>query len=284
MNRIGKAIRDDEPYDEAAYEAWVLWHTNLIGLATDYIVDRLGEVQQGHRVEPARFHFFDPECEMSISSRPKTFDTTRQKLKRMSDTPLARIQDIAGIRIDGAFTLGGQDTIATAIEEELILRGATKVVWRDSRQEPHNGYRALHLHVTTDAGRIEVQIRTTLQSEWANLYEVVADVLGRGIRYDGEFRDSKDDLVRKLWRLSESIYMLERNLWRVSDACTASSSLAERVELDGNEEGLLSGTLARLGDVREELQREIERLEEQIQETRGSIKDIRDTAPIEGGS
>jgi hypothetical protein len=54
----------------------------------------------------------------------------------------------------------------------------------DLRSKPHSGYRGLHLRLVLPPGRVELQIRTSLQGKWANLYEEVADVLGRSIRYD----------------------------------------------------------------------------------------------------
>lgn len=38
--------------------------------------------------------------------------------------------------------------------------------------------------LTLPAGRAEVQIRTLVQSEWANAYEGIGEVVGRGIRYN----------------------------------------------------------------------------------------------------
>lgn len=41
----------------------------------------------------------------------------------------------------------------------------------------------MHVVVFPDGFPIEIQIRTQMQHEWAEMFEKVADVLGRGIRY-----------------------------------------------------------------------------------------------------
>lgn len=53
----------------------------------------------------------------------------------------------------------------------------------DRRLNPVNGYRAVHVVAYIDNTPIEVQVRTVWQHEWGNLYEKLADILGRGIRY-----------------------------------------------------------------------------------------------------
>jgi ppGpp synthetase/RelA/SpoT-type nucleotidyltranferase len=53
----------------------------------------------------------------------------------------------------------------------------------DRRLKPVQGYRAVHIVAFPDGFPIEVQVRTRLQHDWAELFEKLADVLGRGIRY-----------------------------------------------------------------------------------------------------
>jgi len=46
-----------------------------------------------------------------------------------------------------------------------------------------HGYRAVHVVVFPEALSVEIQVRTARQHEWAELFEKLADLVGRGIRY-----------------------------------------------------------------------------------------------------
>lgn len=115
-----------------------------------------------------------------VTSRPKTIDTLRQKLQRERTTPLQNIQDIAGVRFEAEMTLDEQDAVSHAIAG--VFNHERTDCERDLRNNAHSGYRAVHLWLRLPA-RVEVQIRTHLQGQWANTYEAAADVLGREIRY-----------------------------------------------------------------------------------------------------
>ena len=76
-----------------------------------------------------------------------------------------------------------QDRVVEAIRSRFD-QSADAV--HDLRDGSHSGYRAVHLWARLDSPRgawFEVQVRTRLQGQWANMYEALADVLGRGIRY-----------------------------------------------------------------------------------------------------
>lgn len=77
--------------------------------------------------------------------------------------------------------LGEQTRLAREIADHF---GADQPAIHDLRDHPHAGYRAVHVWLRLPAGRVEIQIRTILQSLWANFYELLADAYGRGIRYD----------------------------------------------------------------------------------------------------
>jgi hypothetical protein len=53
----------------------------------------------------------------------------------------------------------------------------------DRRGIPVHGYRAVHLIVLPTGRPVEIQVRTLWQQEWAELFEKLADRVGRGIRY-----------------------------------------------------------------------------------------------------
>lgn len=138
-----------------------------------------------------------------VTSRPKTIDTLREKLKRDHATPLQSVQDIAGVRFEAEMTLDEQDAVVEAIAGHFRRPDdpdSCRV--RDMREEPHSGYRAVHLWLRLPA-RVEVQVRTHLQGQWANTYEALADIEGRRIRY-GKFPEEKQSrvLVETLQKLS----------------------------------------------------------------------------------
>lgn len=135
-----------------------------------------------------------------VTSRPKTIDTLRQKLVRDPATGLQNIQDVAGVRFEAEMTLDEQDAVVTAIVGLFDHDVESSV--RDLRSNPHSGYRAVHIWLRLPV-RVEVQVRTHLQSEWANMYESLADVMGREIRYDELPSDPrKRSMVEALHSLS----------------------------------------------------------------------------------
>jgi ppGpp synthetase/RelA/SpoT-type nucleotidyltranferase len=117
-----------------------------------------------------------------ISSRAKTIDTLRDKLRRDHSTPLSSVQDVAGVRFEAEMTLEEQSIVAQAIARAF---GHEDSSIQDMRSAPRHGYRAVHVWLRLPPGRVEVQIRTDIQGEWANTYEALADAFGRGIRYGG---------------------------------------------------------------------------------------------------
>lgn len=86
------------------------------------------------------------------------------------------------MRIVGDFDRRGQDGVVAQL---CTLFGdedrAPKII--DRRAVPMHGYRAVHVIVFPDGEPIEIQVRTARQHEWAELFEKLADLVGRGIRY-----------------------------------------------------------------------------------------------------
>lgn len=153
---------------------------------------------------------------LSVTHRLKTTDTLVQKLQRAkergSSTNLARIQDIAGIRLSGNITLTEQDQLRDWIIDRFEDQGH-KCAVKDRRTDPMVGYRAIHVIVSVDGRCVEVQIRTTSQDLWANVFERIADLFGRGIRY-GEPPEHGGEAVRQIIDMMEAfsarLYEVER--------------------------------------------------------------------------
>jgi ppGpp synthetase/RelA/SpoT-type nucleotidyltranferase len=116
------------------------------------------------------------------TSRPKTVGTMIDKLRRDSRSTLSRMQDVAGIRVTAPTTLSEQDRVVGRIHA-CAEHNAWRPRVKDRRAQPSAGYRAVHVIVTVDECPIEIQVRTTLQDLWAQAFEDLGEVLGRGIRY-----------------------------------------------------------------------------------------------------
>lgn len=151
---------------------------------------------------------------LESTGRLKTLGTVVDKLRR-EGTRLSTIQDIAGTRIvvDGGLT--NQDDVVDAISRAFPDHRV-----HDRRQSPSHGYRAVHVVVVVDQKSVEVQVRTTLQDLWAQIFEGLADRWGRGIRYgepvphadqpiDGETPFTRQDLVELLQKSSRTIAGVE---------------------------------------------------------------------------
>jgi ppGpp synthetase/RelA/SpoT-type nucleotidyltranferase len=119
---------------------------------------------------------------VGVSSRIKNTGTIIEKLGRPGAS-LHTIQDLAGMRIvmDGSGRLA-QDSLVARLSD-LFEDSARPVKQIDRRADPRSGYRAVHLIVHVNDVPVEIQVRTELQHEWAELFEKLADRLGRGIRY-----------------------------------------------------------------------------------------------------
>ncbi|MGQ0772937.1 MAG: hypothetical protein ACT4NY_00710 [Pseudonocardiales bacterium] len=118
-------------------------------------------------------------------TRVKTTGTLIEKLRREHGIKLSRVQDVAGARIVVGRLRAQQDQ---AVAEICALfegkQREPQVI--DRRAHPSHGYRALHVIVYPEGIPVEIQVRTTLQDMWAQLFENLADQWGRQIRYGGE--------------------------------------------------------------------------------------------------
>ncbi|BCF84503.1 hypothetical protein RQCS_40480 [Rhodococcus qingshengii] len=208
LKKLGYALLSDGtvPQNCPDYDSVMLWHHELAA-----------EVARVLRGAISNVNWNNGDITCHVTSRGKTVDTLIQKLERSSIT-LDVIQDLAGVRIDGNFNTAQQTQLAEALGKyfDVDERG-----FRDLRSTPHSGYRAFHLWLRLPAGRVEVQIRTEGQSEWANAYERLGDHLGRGIRY-GEEADvpGAQEVVEAFHQLSFELAAIEHKVMMVHFAQT----------------------------------------------------------------
>ncbi|MFT4220586.1 MAG: hypothetical protein QM611_08725 [Microbacterium sp.] len=189
LKRLGVHIRDETPpgSDHPSYGEVMAWYNDLAA-----------SVQR--RISGLDWPPLLRERPFEVTSRAKTIDTLRQKLRRHPTYKLPTVQDIAGVRFEAEMSLDEQDAVVNAICGVYDHDISTCV--QDMRDEPHSGYRAVHIWLRLPQ-RVEVQVRTHLQGEWANMYEAAADVFGRGIRYDELPEDEgRREVVEALRELS----------------------------------------------------------------------------------
>ena len=222
--KLGVRLASGDPIsaeDDQALEELVACHLRALELARP----RLDSLARAAGTPP-----------LHITARAKTTGTIIEKLRREDRMSLARMGDLAGFRIVGAFDLDGQDRLYEEIARRFPPdpRPAKPI---DRRLNPSHGYRALHAAVSFDGVSIEIQIRTVAQHIWADLMERIADRLGRQIRYGdpptppkggsnrdaAKFRRDAARIIKLMMDLSEDL--ASEQFVGLESAATASEQL-----------------------------------------------------------
>ncbi|MDK4244127.1 GTP pyrophosphokinase [Corynebacterium pseudodiphtheriticum] len=181
VNKQGSLWRDGQDFEVKVINEYIAFNAVYV----EELLSITEQITSGFmmNISPAGDAVTPDSGSYLLSARVKTKDTLLEKLQRLQTTPLMNIQDVAGIRFDCDLSLTEQTEVAEVFKRGFENSGAKRVDIRDCRDEPHSGYRAIHLHIRGNAGRSEMQIRTAWQSKWANYYEEAADIFGREIRY-----------------------------------------------------------------------------------------------------
>lgn len=225
VHKVGSNMRKGLQYNEDILEAYLQHHVYLTMAVMDVCDMAMNSLLTPYSTseEPS----IEPDSGAYIlSARVKTLPTLIEKLRRMPTYPLENILDVSGVRFDCDLTLSEQTQISEMFQSHLLLAGADDVKIQDMRENPHSGYRAVHLHIYCAAGRAELQVRTALQAQWANTYEAAADVYGRDIRYLEFGAKPADDAVERI-----------KFLHRISDIAYASESLMDNASISGAKDG-----------------------------------------------
>lgn len=139
-----------------------------------------------------------------VAQRLKRLPTIIDKLVRMPKTKLARLEDIGGCR---AVLPGGRGEIDGVLRR--IRRNWNVIRERDYVTTPKpTGYRGMHVVVERDSKRLEIQLRTPGQQDWAEQVERMDSRLGTRLK-DGE---GPADLQRYLQLAGEGIDMADRGV------------------------------------------------------------------------
>lgn len=151
--------------------------------------------------------------EVVQSARVKTRSSIADKINKGSR--LSTMQDFAGVRFDLGATHSRILDIAQVIES-IVKQVNAEVTIKNYLSNPQRGYRAVHVWVTSKTtGRVEIQLRTQLQAEWANTFERLADLTGRRIRYEDDYRPTHP-ILQSVWEnlleISDKFYSIETDL------------------------------------------------------------------------
>lgn len=163
INRLGDSIRD--------------------GMLSAQDVEILHEMRSGWDKADSQLRrqllvIFE-QTEFEVTSRIKNMSTLREKLMRTS-LRLSGIRDLVGCRV----VVGGGLEMQSGVVEKICRvfgDGNSKII--DRRKSSNNGYRAVHIEVRIGEITCEIQVRTTIQDLWATTNEILAETVGRGIRY-----------------------------------------------------------------------------------------------------
>ena len=125
-------------------------------------------------------HYAAAEGRPWVAQRLKKFPTIVDKLTREPKMKLSRMADVGGVRA----LLSDQDAAYRVASR--LRRNWTIIRFRDYVAEPKaDGYRALHL-ISRNRGRlIEIQLRTPLQDNWANMAEILSRLGAPDLKYGG---------------------------------------------------------------------------------------------------
>lgn len=122
--------------------------------------------------------------EARVTQRIKRFPTILEKLQREPSLNLARMHDLGGVR---AVVPTINDV--RALQERILERHSDAKVFDYITTPRQSGYRAVH--VVADWARaprrpVEIQLRSTVMHQWANMVETASGAFGVNHKQDGD--------------------------------------------------------------------------------------------------
>jgi ppGpp synthetase/RelA/SpoT-type nucleotidyltranferase len=175
INRCGDLLRDylNDPSGDYDWEQ-VNYALDVLGEFRSSFQYPLTKVTMGLRV------MVKAEAgTVVVAQRLKRMDRILGKLQRMPGTNVARLEDIGGCRA----VLARPDDVTGVLRR--IRKRWDVVRERDYITDPKpSGYRAFHVVVERDGRRIEVQLRTQGQQDWADSLEAFASALDLPLKDD----------------------------------------------------------------------------------------------------
>jgi ppGpp synthetase/RelA/SpoT-type nucleotidyltranferase len=144
-------------------------------------------------------------CKSTIALRPsKSTLSIIAKLKR-EKSRLSQMQDIGGLRIIVA-KISQQRRL---VETIMSTFPGSRIV--DRIASPRANYRSIHVVINENGHLIEIQIRTRLQNQWAQISEKYADEYGQEVKYGGgpewvrHFLQGQSEWIATVEKFEESL-------------------------------------------------------------------------------
>jgi putative GTP pyrophosphokinase len=190
------------------------------------------------------------------TGRPaKSTTSIAEKLQRES-IRLTQIQDIAGCRLIVP-DISEQDRLVASLVK--LFSDSTVI---DRREKPSHGYRAVHVIVAIEKKTVEIQVRTALQQEWAEVSEKLADLIDPAIKYGR----GNESTVKILAAASHLVAVHEQSEVKFLEAQQlASRAIANASLTDGTRDDIIS------------LQREVDSFREMVTGYRAIVfKELRE--------
>lgn len=142
---------------------------------------------------------------VEFSQRLKRMPTVVDKLRRLPNMRLSSMGDVGGCRA----VFESQEEVARVQQrfmDNSAERNGSNDGLRDYVLEPRpSGYRAVHVLTSYGGRRVEVQLRTRMQHDWARLVEDIT--VRTGIAYKSG--DGSQDVHRWLQLLSTAVSLEE---------------------------------------------------------------------------
>ena len=220
-------VPDDLPYSKRGIDrAGKLLRDALVGEApvlSGYELEEAAAVVEGfraaHSVPLLKARMGLRSCVRSegleaveFGQRLKRMPTIIDKLRRLPTMKLSSMQDIGGCRA----VFSTQAEVAQVQERFMrnsLRRNGTDDAVRDYVTTPRSsGYRGVHVLTRYDGRRIEVQLRTDVQHQWAKLVEELVVLTG----VDYKSSDGSEIVHRWLRKLSEGSALTEAG-WPVGE-------------------------------------------------------------------
>lgn len=176
---IRRLIRDEAPTTDAESELLVA-AVELVSAYRSFYSEPMDRVNRGLRELCSQ-----TGLEAQVSSRLKRLPTIVDKLCRPDNSDLSRMEDIGGCRIV-ASSYSDLQSIRHVVEEHY---GSHVSRVRNYISEPRpSGYRSLHVIISEPESqlKIEVQLRTRLMHDWAELVEAFNSMFGENFKNEGE--------------------------------------------------------------------------------------------------
>jgi len=157
----------------------------------------------------------EPFSPVVVAQRLKRLDRMVEKLGRLRTIRLAQMEDIAGCR-----AVVHDPAEVEAVARRIYRKWDVRAV-NDYREvgNPKTGYRGLHVIVLRRERRVEIQLRTIDQNNWAELVERTSS----RTRYNLKDGEGPADLIEYL-RVASDIF------WEYENGREASDELTSRMK------------------------------------------------------